>query len=134
MPGMRCQPNDLLQSLWRHSSWLTETEPGIIALHASGRVQGTSEGLRTGYVTEQSMITVQVRLFATLRRQFPGLGIGEAMTVELAEGATVDQLLAKLQLAEERAKIIVVNNIIQEVGSPLTDGDEVGIFPPVGGG
>jgi molybdopterin converting factor small subunit len=80
------------------------------------------------------MITVQVRLFATLRRQFPDLGIGEAMPVELAEGATVDQLLAKLQLPEGQAKIIVVNNTIQQGDGALTDGDEVGIFPPVGGG
>ncbi|MGD2178142.1 MAG: MoaD/ThiS family protein [Anaerolineae bacterium] len=80
------------------------------------------------------MITVGVRLFATLRRQFPELGIGEALRVDLAEGATVDQLVRNMKLPREHVKVVFVNGTIQEGDYRLADGDEVGIFPPVGGG
>jgi len=80
------------------------------------------------------MITVQVRLFATLRRHVPDLGLGEAMPVELPDGATVGQLVERLGLPADQVKIVFVNGVAQEDGSRLSDGDEVGIFPPVGGG
>jgi len=80
------------------------------------------------------MLTVQVRLFATLRRHFPDLKLGEAMSVELPDGATVGQLIAHLGLPPEEVKTVFVNNLIRDMESPLADGDVVGIFPPVGGG
>ncbi len=80
------------------------------------------------------MITVQAKLFATLRRQYPDLEIGEAMPVELPDDATVQHLLDKLDLPREQVKIIFVNGIIKREKASLSDGDEIGIFPPVGGG
>ncbi len=80
------------------------------------------------------MITIQAKLFATLRRHFPELDIGEAMPIELPEGATVGQLLEKLDLPDGHVKIIFVNGIIEKEGHTLSDSDEVGLFPPVGGG
>lgn len=80
------------------------------------------------------MITVQVKLFATLRRQFPDLDIGEAMAVEVPEGTTVGELLHELELPAEQVKVVFVNNTIRKEDYELKDGDEVGVFPPVGGG
>ncbi len=80
------------------------------------------------------MITVQVKLFATLRRQFPDLDIGEAMAVEVPEGTTVGELLQELELPAEQVKVVFVNNTIRKEDYELKDGDEVGVFPPVGGG
>ena len=80
------------------------------------------------------MITAQVKLFATLRRQYPDLKVGEAMSVELKEDVTLEQLVKELGLPEERVKVIFVNGTVRQNDYRLTDGDEVGIFPPVGGG
>ncbi len=80
------------------------------------------------------MITVHVKLFAMLRDQFPDLGIGEAMPVELSPGATVGRLIEQLELPQDQVKVIFVNNIIRKVDHRLSTGDRVGIFPPVGGG
>lgn len=80
------------------------------------------------------MITVQAKLFATLRRHYPDLAIGETMAVELPDEATVGQLLEELTLPEEQVKVVFVNGIIQKEDHSLSDGDEVGLFPPVGGG
>lgn len=80
------------------------------------------------------MITVRVKLFATLRRHYPDLGIGEEMPVELPDGATLGDLIAQLQLPDEEVKVIFVDGIVRKKGYCLDDGAEVGIFPPVGGG
>jgi len=80
------------------------------------------------------MITVNVKLFATLRRHYPHLGIGEPMPVELPEGTTVGQLIEHLRLPADEVKVVFANGLVQGGESVLNDGDEVGIFPPVGGG
>jgi molybdopterin converting factor small subunit len=80
------------------------------------------------------MITVHVKLFATLRRHRPDLGIGEAFPVELPPGATVGDLIRQLDLPDDQVKIVFVNALFREADHVLADGDEIGIFPPVGGG
>jgi molybdopterin synthase sulfur carrier subunit len=80
------------------------------------------------------MITVQVKLFATLRQRYPHLGIGEPMAVELPDGTAVEQLLAQLRIPAGEVKIVFVNHVVRDGGHQLADGDAVGIFPPVGGG
>jgi molybdopterin converting factor small subunit len=80
------------------------------------------------------MITVHVKLFALLRDRFPDLGIGEAMPVELPSGATIGSLIEQLDLPRDQIKVIFVNNVTRQVDHPLSAGDRVGIFPPVGGG
>ncbi|MDY7077642.1 MAG: MoaD/ThiS family protein [Chloroflexota bacterium] len=79
-------------------------------------------------------MVVHVKLFATLRRQFPDLGIGESMPVELPDGATIDQLIEHLRLPAKEVKIVFVNGIVREGEHVLAKGDEMGIFPSVGGG
>ena len=80
------------------------------------------------------MITAHVKLFATLRRHYPHLGLGEAMEVELPHGATVGDVVEHLCLPANQVKVIFVNGIVRGNDHSLADGDEVGIFPPVGGG
>jgi sulfur-carrier protein len=82
------------------------------------------------------MITVRVKLFATLRHLAgpPGLGIGQAFPVDLPDGATVGQLIEHLRLPADQVKIVFVNGLVRTPDDPLSDGDELGIFPPVGGG
>ena len=80
------------------------------------------------------MITVHVKLFATLRRHYPHLGVGEPMAVELPEGKTVGDMIERLRLPADEIKVIFVNHVIREEEHRLVDGDQVGVFPPVGGG
>jgi molybdopterin synthase sulfur carrier subunit len=80
------------------------------------------------------MITVDVKLFATLRRVRPNLALGQSFSVALPEGATVANLIDELGLPEEEIKLVFVNATYRELDYVLSGGDEVGIFPPVGGG
>lgn len=80
------------------------------------------------------MITVHTKLFASLRHYRPGLGIGEPFPVELPQGATVGDLIREIGLPDKEVKVVFVNALFRDTGHELGDGDEVGIFPPVGGG
>ena len=54
--------------------------------------------------------------------------------MELPEGSTVGDLIGQLSLPEAEVKVVFVNALYRESDHVLDDGDEVGIFPPVGGG
>lgn len=74
---------------------------------------------------------VAVRLFAALRER---AGAREA-AVELDDGASVDDVWPALGLGEEPAGLVyAVNRSYVGRGTPLADGDEVALIPPVSGG
>ncbi len=80
------------------------------------------------------MVRVEVRLYATLRRYVPQLGIGEAMELELDGGDTLRHIFARLGLPESEVKRVIVNGLSKGYEYVLLDGDRVAIFPPVAGG
>ena len=74
---------------------------------------------------------VAVRLFAALRER---AGAREA-ALELRDGASVDDVWPALGLGDEPAGLVyAVNREYVERGTPLADGDEVALIPPVSGG
>ncbi len=77
---------------------------------------------------------VQVRLFATLCQHRPGCKAGVPFAVQVAEGTTLAGLAAQLGLPPEEVKVVFVNGLVQPLSYTLQPGDEVGIFPPIGGG
>jgi molybdopterin synthase sulfur carrier subunit len=52
----------------------------------------------------------------------------------LPNGATVGDLVRELDLPKDQVKLVFVNALVRELDHVLADGDELGIFPPVGGG
>jgi sulfur carrier protein ThiS len=54
--------------------------------------------------------------------------------VELPEGSSLADLMTHLGLPKEQVKVSFVNGRHQDLEHGLEPGDEVGIFPPVGGG
>ena len=77
---------------------------------------------------------VNVKLFATLQRYKPDVFAGEVFTVDLPEKSTLADLIAHLEIRENEVKTMFVNGRARAEMYRLKDGDEVGIFPPVGGG
>ncbi len=77
---------------------------------------------------------VHARLFATLARHLPGTTAGATIEVDLSEGATVATLLASLGVPLEEARMVFVNGRARPLDWALQPGDEVGAFPPIGGG
>jgi molybdopterin converting factor small subunit len=79
-------------------------------------------------------MVVSVKLFATLSRFAPGRRASVPFEVQLSEGDTLLKLVEQLGIPPEEAKVAFVNGIIQALDHTLHPGDEIGIFPPIGGG
>lgn len=77
---------------------------------------------------------VYVRLFALLRKHHPGPNRSLPLEVELPEGATVAALTPALNLPPGLVRAAFVNNEACTLERVLSDGDTVGLFPPVVGG
>ncbi len=75
-----------------------------------------------------------MRLYATLRKYTPEMGVGEPIILQMPEGARVADLLARLGVPKSEVKTAFVNNRRRGEDYPLGDGDRVAFFPPVGGG
>ncbi|MCX7965569.1 MAG: MoaD/ThiS family protein, partial [Syntrophorhabdaceae bacterium] len=68
-------------------------------------------------------------LFATLR-----INRFSEKRYEVAQGTTVGELIKVLDIPYEQVSIIFVNGKHARFDTVLNDGDEVSIFPPIGGG
>ncbi len=75
------------------------------------------------------MIKVEVRLFAYFRE-----GRGKKQVMELEEGTTILEVLEKLSIDKEEAKIVLLNGMDGPLDRELKDDDVLSLFPPVGGG
>ena len=80
------------------------------------------------------MIRVEVRLYASLQKYRPGLGIGEPLVIALDDEAKLGNLLDELKVPKEEIAIVMVNGKQEEESYLLRDGDRIGIFPPIAGG
>jgi molybdopterin converting factor small subunit len=54
--------------------------------------------------------------------------------VSVTDAATVTELCASIGLPPGVVGLILVNGVHADTETPLRDGDEVSLFPPVGGG
>lgn len=81
-------------------------------------------------------MNITVRLFAGLKCENKELACnGENdFKIELTEELNLEELLNLLGIPTDLAKIVFVNGLLQPLTYTITDGDEVSIFPPVGGG
>jgi len=80
---------------------------------------------------------IEANLYATLARYLPNqLEKGEkgSCVVDVADGATVEDVLQQLNIPTDLVKLIFVDGIHASRNSSLKDGSRLGVFPPVGGG
>jgi len=79
-------------------------------------------------------MTIQLALFAYLSRYQPdGQGGRTARPIDVADGATVGDLIARLGLPDG-PRVVLVNGRHAGDGQELFDGDRLAIFPPIAGG
>jgi molybdopterin converting factor small subunit len=86
---------------------------------------------------------VTAKLFATLVQMVPeeirgrypqGIRAGIPLEIELPQTSTLADLVDHLALPREKVRVIFVNGRVQPLDYRLVPGDEVGMFPPIGGG
>ena len=79
-------------------------------------------------------ITVSVVLRSILAKFRPDPKNRAPFPVQLATGATVGDLIAKLGAPPEIARLIFVNHVRCDYDAILPDGASVEVFPPIAGG
>jgi len=76
---------------------------------------------------------IEVRLYATLRRCALAAAAG-VLTVDMPEGGTAADVIAKLGINADEVHILMVNGVSSPLTRVLAEGDRLGLFPAVGGG
>jgi len=79
-------------------------------------------------------VKIQLKLFAGLRARLPGSAERHLAELEIEAGATVLDVLRRLEVPPEQGKLILINGRHGELNSRLAPGDLLAVFPPVGGG
>ena len=78
-------------------------------------------------------VTISVKLFATLKKYLPP-GSEEGASLTLPAGSTVLDVIEVLKIPHEHATMLVAGDSYVEKDTPLTDGLQLSIFPPLAGG
>jgi sulfur-carrier protein len=79
-------------------------------------------------------LLIEVRLYATLRRHAPASSAAGVFPVHMPAGNTVTELLQTINVDPAEVHLLMVNGISVTLEQILSEGDRVGLFPPVGGG
>lgn len=77
---------------------------------------------------------IELRLYASLAAFMPEQTRGHALTIEVSDGTSIQDLLQQLKVPKKQIKVIFLNGIHANGGDILKEGDRVGIFPAVAGG
>ncbi|MFO8037084.1 MAG: MoaD/ThiS family protein [Anaerolineales bacterium] len=77
---------------------------------------------------------IELRVFATLRRYLPELGIGEPKVLDIPEGTTLGEIQHQLGLPEDEVKVIMCNFRQAKPEDLAQDGDRITYIPAVAGG
>jgi sulfur carrier protein ThiS len=75
-----------------------------------------------------------IKAYATLVKYVGGSIMHEPAEVEIANKTTLSELYDQLGIPREEVKTAFVNSVMQAPDYIICEGDEIGIFPPVGGG
>jgi molybdopterin converting factor small subunit len=78
-------------------------------------------------------ICISVKLFATLKKYLPA-GQSASISLTLPAGSVVQDAVEALHIPREQAGLLVTGDIYIEPETPLSDGQELSIFPPLAGG
>ena len=79
---------------------------------------------------ERIMSLIRVKLMGMLKEKTPLGG-----QLELPSAATIEDALHVLDIPVESVQVFTVNGALQRSQkTPIKDGDELVVFPPVGGG
>jgi sulfur carrier protein ThiS len=77
---------------------------------------------------------VTVRFFGILSRKFPGYDPVKGLEVEIADGARVKDLFARLRISEAKGGVVAMDGKILDLEDPLNDGASVHLLQAVYGG
>jgi len=79
-------------------------------------------------------MTVRVKLHAILRKFLPPGSEDNTAVLEVPDGSTVADVITRLGIPPTNARMLLSGDDYLELETPLRDGQELSIFPPLAGG
>lgn len=73
---------------------------------------------------------IELELRATLKRYRPSA----SKVMEITPGCRIRDIVSQLGIPEYEVNLVFVNGEKANLDSPLSGGERVGLFPPLGGG
>lgn len=77
---------------------------------------------------------IKARLYATLAKYRPGESGRHEWIGVCPTDATVEEFLLQTGVPLDQAHLIFINGVSRSLDAVLQDGDQLGIFPAIGGG
>ena len=80
---------------------------------------------------------VEVKLYGALRANRPVEAAGlphHAFAMKLLEGSTAVHIIQALEIDDALVTAVAINSETAELNTPLQEGDQISLFPPVAGG
>ena len=77
---------------------------------------------------------ITAKLYGTLSGRFPGYQHAQGMEVEIPDGATVKDLLARLEISESKGAVVAMEGRILKASDKLRRGVPVHVFDAIHGG
>ena len=77
---------------------------------------------------------ITAKLYGTLSHHFPGYQHAQGIEVEIPDGATVNDLLALLELSESKKAVVAMEGRILKGDDTLRCGVPVHVFDAIHGG
>ncbi len=77
---------------------------------------------------------VQIKLIATYQKLLPPGTKGNVISMEVPEGTTVGQVMARFEVPLDDTSVILLNGLTIPLDTPLSDGDTAAAFSAIAGG
>ena len=77
---------------------------------------------------------MRVKLYGTLSQQFPDYRHSEGIEVEIPEGTTVKDLLARLEISESQGALVAMEGRILKANDKMKRGVSVNVLQAIYGG
>ncbi len=77
---------------------------------------------------------MRVNLYGTLGQRVPGYQHSQGIEVEIPDGATVKDLLTRLEISESQAVVVVMEGRVRKANDKMPRGVLVNVFQSIRGG
>ena len=77
---------------------------------------------------------VQIKLIATYQKLLPPSTQGNLIAIDVSNGITVEQVLARYNVPLDDTSVILLNGLTVPLDTPLKEGDTVAAFSAIAGG
>ena len=77
---------------------------------------------------------IQVKLYGTLSQQIPGYQHSQGVEVEIPDGASVKDFLARLEISDNQGAVVIMDGHILKANDTMRSGVAIHVLQSLSGG